>query len=169
MTKNGSGSGCVASSTVTCRSCIASRRLDCARGVARLISSTRTTFATSGPGRREREGEGDERREPVQRELHRLDDLQRERAERTLDEEDEREHEEQPERDRAAVDRAGRDDEDGHREEVDEPAGGIAGRAPVAPAGDESGRRAVRDEDRREQEREDPEQPGRPTATRGTR
>ncbi len=51
MTKNGSGSGWVASSTVTWRSCIASRRLDCARGVARLISSTSTMFAMSGPGR----------------------------------------------------------------------------------------------------------------------
>ena len=50
MMKNGSGSGWVASSTVTWRSCIASMRLDCARGVARLISSTITTFATSGPG-----------------------------------------------------------------------------------------------------------------------
>ncbi len=38
-------------STVTCCSAIASSSADCVFGVARLISSTRTTFAKIGPGR----------------------------------------------------------------------------------------------------------------------
>ena len=38
-------------STVTWRSAIASSSADCVRGIARLISSTRTTFAKTGPGR----------------------------------------------------------------------------------------------------------------------
>ena len=37
-------------STVTCRSAIASSSADCVFGVARLISSTSTTFAKIGPG-----------------------------------------------------------------------------------------------------------------------
>ena len=41
----------VTPSTVTCRSAIASSSADCVFGVARLISSTRTTFAKIGPGR----------------------------------------------------------------------------------------------------------------------
>src|SRR5688500_4180825 len=52
MTKNGSGSLCVDSSTVTWRSCIASSSADCVRGVARLISSTRRRFANTGPARK---------------------------------------------------------------------------------------------------------------------
>ena len=38
-------------STVTWRSAIASSSADCVRGIARLISSTSTTFAKIGPGR----------------------------------------------------------------------------------------------------------------------
>ncbi len=38
-------------STVTCRSAIASSSADCVFGIARLTSSTRTTFAKIGPGR----------------------------------------------------------------------------------------------------------------------
>ena len=48
---NGLGRGCVTPSTVTPRSSIASRKADCVRGVARLISSARTMLANSGPGR----------------------------------------------------------------------------------------------------------------------
>src|SRR3954447_7217196 len=51
MTMNGRASSCVATSTVTCRSCMHSRRPDCVLGEARLISSTSTTFANTGPGR----------------------------------------------------------------------------------------------------------------------
>ena len=39
----------MAPSTVTCCSAIASSRADCVFGIARLISSTRTTFANTGP------------------------------------------------------------------------------------------------------------------------
>ena len=46
-----SGSGRVTPSTVTCCSAIASSSADCVFGVARLISSTSTTFAKTGPGR----------------------------------------------------------------------------------------------------------------------
>ena len=49
--KNGSGSSRVTPSTVTCPSAIASSSADCVFGVARLISSTRSTFAKIGPGR----------------------------------------------------------------------------------------------------------------------
>ena len=38
-------------SIVTCCSAIASSSADCVFGIARLISSTRTTFANTGPGR----------------------------------------------------------------------------------------------------------------------
>ena len=38
-------------SIVTCRSAIASSSADCVFGIARLISSTRTTLAKSGPRR----------------------------------------------------------------------------------------------------------------------
>ena len=41
----------VTPSTVTCRSAIASSSADCVFGIARLISSTSTTFAKIGPGR----------------------------------------------------------------------------------------------------------------------
>ncbi len=41
----------VSPSTVTCCSAIASSSADCVFGIARLISSTRTTFANTGPGR----------------------------------------------------------------------------------------------------------------------
>ena len=51
ITMNGSGVRCVMPSTVTCRSSIASRSADCAFGVARLISSARTTCERTGPGR----------------------------------------------------------------------------------------------------------------------
>ena len=49
MTRKGSRSGRVTPSTVTCCSAIASSRADCVFGIARLISSTRTTFAKIGP------------------------------------------------------------------------------------------------------------------------
>src|SRR4051812_7929631 len=48
---NGRASSCVCTSTVTCRSCIHSSRPDWVFGLARLISSTSTTFANTGPGR----------------------------------------------------------------------------------------------------------------------
>ena len=51
ITKNGAGSGRVTPSTVTCPSAIASSSADCAFGSARLISSTSTMFANTGPGR----------------------------------------------------------------------------------------------------------------------
>ncbi len=47
----GYGSSRVTPSTVTWRSAIASSSADCVFGVARLISSTSTTFAKIGPGR----------------------------------------------------------------------------------------------------------------------
>ena len=50
-TRNGSGSARVTPSIVTCCSAIASSSADCVFGIARLISSTRTTFAKTGPGR----------------------------------------------------------------------------------------------------------------------
>ena len=50
-TKNGRSSGYVSPSIVTCVSCIASSSADCVFGEARLISSTRRTFANTGPGR----------------------------------------------------------------------------------------------------------------------
>ena len=49
-TRNGSASRRVTPSTVTCCSAIASSRADCVFGIARLISSTRTTLANTGPG-----------------------------------------------------------------------------------------------------------------------
>ena len=49
--RNGDGSSRVIPSTVTWYSAIASRSADCVFGVARLISSTRITFAKIGPGR----------------------------------------------------------------------------------------------------------------------
>ena len=49
--RNGRGTTFVAPSTVTWRSAIASSSADCVFGIARLISSTRTTFAKIGPGR----------------------------------------------------------------------------------------------------------------------
>ena len=49
-TRKGRGSGCVAPSTVTWRSSMASRKLDWVRGVARLISSASTRLAKIGPG-----------------------------------------------------------------------------------------------------------------------
>ena len=49
-TRNGSGRGRLSPSTETCRSCMASSRADCVRGVARLISSTSRTFVKIGPG-----------------------------------------------------------------------------------------------------------------------
>ena len=49
-TMNGVGSGRVMPSTVTCCSSIASSSADCVLGVARLISSASTTWATIGPG-----------------------------------------------------------------------------------------------------------------------
>ena len=52
ITRNGRSRTWVAPSTVTCVSCIASSSADCVFGDARLISSTRTTFAKTGPGRK---------------------------------------------------------------------------------------------------------------------
>ena len=49
--RNGSGSRRVTPSAVTCCSAIASSSADCVFGIARLTSSTRTTFAKIGPGR----------------------------------------------------------------------------------------------------------------------
>ena len=49
--RNGSGSARVTPSTVTCCSAIASRSADCVFGIARLTSSTSTTFAKIGPCR----------------------------------------------------------------------------------------------------------------------
>jgi hypothetical protein len=49
MTRNGSTSLRVSPSTVTCCSAIASSSADCVFGIARLISSTSTTFANTGP------------------------------------------------------------------------------------------------------------------------
>ncbi len=49
--KNGSGRRRVAPSTVTCCSAIASSSADCALGSARFTSSTRRTFANTGPAR----------------------------------------------------------------------------------------------------------------------
>ena len=50
-TTNGRASSCEWTSTVTRRSCMHSSRPDCVLGDARLISSTSTTFANTGPGR----------------------------------------------------------------------------------------------------------------------
>ena len=50
-TMNGSGRRRVTPSTVTWRSAIASSSADCVFGIARLISSTRTMLAKTGPGR----------------------------------------------------------------------------------------------------------------------
>jgi len=52
MTKKGSGRGMVWPSSETCPSFMASRRADWVRGLARLISSARRTFAKIGPCRR---------------------------------------------------------------------------------------------------------------------
>ena len=50
-TRNGRASSWVWTSTVTLRSCMHSSRPDCVFGEARLISSTSTMFANTGPGR----------------------------------------------------------------------------------------------------------------------
>ncbi len=50
MTMNGRASGWVTPSTVTCTSCMHSSRADWVFGDARLISSTSTRFANTGPG-----------------------------------------------------------------------------------------------------------------------
>ena len=49
-TTNGRASSCLVPSTVIWRSCMHSSSPDCVFGEARLISSTRTTFANTGPG-----------------------------------------------------------------------------------------------------------------------
>ena len=51
MTMNGSGILCVVPSIVDWRSSMHSRSADCVLGVARLISSARTTWAMIGPAR----------------------------------------------------------------------------------------------------------------------
>ena len=51
ITRNGASSARVTPSLVTRRSAIASSSAACVRGGARLISSARTMFAKSGPGR----------------------------------------------------------------------------------------------------------------------
>src|SRR4051812_9438510 len=51
ITRNGRASSWVCTSTVTFRSCMHSSSPDCVFGEARLISSTSTTFANTGPGR----------------------------------------------------------------------------------------------------------------------
>ena len=58
-TRNGCGSTSVCPSIVTCRSAIASSSADWVFGIARLISSRRTTLANSGPrGARSRGSSG---------------------------------------------------------------------------------------------------------------
>src|SRR5688572_18267035 len=52
ITKNGAGSAYGTPSTVTFPSSIASNKLDCVRGLARLISSHNKIFAKIGPGRK---------------------------------------------------------------------------------------------------------------------
>src|SRR5829696_2001393 len=52
MTRKGRASSCVWTSTVTLRSCMHSSRPDCVLGDARLISSTSTRLANTGPGRK---------------------------------------------------------------------------------------------------------------------
>lgn len=54
MTRNGSGSGKLAPSTVTCRSSIASSRADWVFGGVRLISSASSRFVNTGPSRKTR-------------------------------------------------------------------------------------------------------------------
>ena len=49
-TTNGRASSCLVPSIVICRSCMHSSRPDWVFGEARLISSTRTTLAKTGPG-----------------------------------------------------------------------------------------------------------------------
>ena len=49
MTKNGWGRLYVFPSTVTCRSSMLSRRLDCVLGMVRFISSARSTWVMTGP------------------------------------------------------------------------------------------------------------------------
>jgi hypothetical protein len=51
ITMNGRASLCVAPSIVTCPSCMHSSSADCVLGLARLISSTSTRLAKTGPGR----------------------------------------------------------------------------------------------------------------------
>src|SRR5215211_1484851 len=53
ITMNGRARGCVWPSIVTCTSCMHSSSADWVFGDARLISSTRTRFANTGPGRNE--------------------------------------------------------------------------------------------------------------------
>ena len=50
ITMNGRASGWVMPSTVTCTSCMHSSSADWVFGEARLISSTSTMFAKTGPG-----------------------------------------------------------------------------------------------------------------------
>ena len=74
-TRNGSGRRWVVPSIETWRSCIASSSADCVRGVARLTSSTRSTFVNTGPGHEaqaaglEQAGPGDVRGQQVRRAL----------------------------------------------------------------------------------------------------
>ena len=49
-TRKGSGRAIVSPSTVTWRSCMASSRADWVRGVARFISSAKSTWLKTGPG-----------------------------------------------------------------------------------------------------------------------
>ncbi len=49
ITKKGSASGRVSPSVVTCRSSMHSSRAACVRGVARFISSAKSTFVNAGP------------------------------------------------------------------------------------------------------------------------
>ena len=50
ITMKGRASGWVTPSTVTCTSCMHSSKADCVFGDARLISSTSTRLANTGPG-----------------------------------------------------------------------------------------------------------------------
>src|ERR671931_446200 len=82
-------------STCSARRPLASRTLRVTRGLCGLERTERARFvAANGVGRRDRDGQASQRRDPVEREEDRILLADEERRERALDEEDERDREE---------------------------------------------------------------------------
>src|SRR5207245_7576777 len=91
-----------------------------------------------------------------------------ERAERALDEQDERDGDKRAHREPPSVYRAHRHNERDGGEEVDEPAGILAGSRPVPATWDEALVQSVRHEDDGQAKRDAPDEPGSPCRDRRT-
>ena len=116
---------------------------------------------------RQRDRQAHESGEPVQREDDRVLLAQGERREGALQEQDERHHQQRPQRQPRAVDRANSDHEHHRSEEVHEPTGALSRHGPVATTRDESFIEAVSDEHDRHEQRDRSDQPRLPCGQRG--